>query len=169
MTSLLTIAECKALVRSSVSDTDLQVVIDRVEGMITNKIGAYQDDSGAVTITKTVKGGGERLFLPVAFSEIISITEDDDLLDSDDYRAWGDQGMAERLPDGAVFGTVCVVVFKPVDQRNERKQATIDLVRLFVERTAMVSENVAGEYSFSAPEWDKDIKRAIKNLCFTEV
>lgn len=166
MTSLLTIAECKALVRTAVSDTDLQEIIDRIEAIITKKIGAPQDNTNTVTITETVQGGGEHIFVKVAFSEVVSITEDGAAVDSDDYQVWGDSGMVERLPEGTEWGDVCVITYKPVDQTNERKQATINLVRLYVERTAMVSENIAGEYSFSAPDWDKAIKRELKNLCF---
>ena len=169
MTSLLTIAECKALVTTRLSDVNLQALIDRIEKIIENRIGAYQVDANTVTISETVEGKGEHLFVKVPFSTIVSITEDDSLMDADDYREWGKSGMVQRLPEGETFGDVCVVVYKPVDQRYERKQATIELVRLYAERTAMVSENVAGEYSFNAPDWDKAIKRELKNLCFTEV
>ena len=169
MTSLLTIAECSSLVKTSLATTDLQAVIDRIEAIIANRIGAYQVDGNTTTITETVRGKGQHLFLKVAFSEIVSITEDGTLLDADDYQEWGPSGMVERLPEGGEFGDVCIVVYKPTDQREERKQATLELVRLFVERTAMVSENIAGEYSFNAPDWDKAIKRELKNLCFLEV
>ena len=169
MSSLLTVAECQALVKTSLSSINLQALIDRIEKIIENKIGAYQVDGDTVTITETVEGKGEHIFVKVPFSTIVSITEDDNLMDADDYQEWGKSGMVERLPEGESFGDVCVVVYKPVDQREERKQATIELVRLYAERTAMVSENVAGEYSFSAPDWDKAIKRELKNLCFTEV
>lgn len=169
MTSLLTIDECQALVTTRLLDADLQALIDRIEKTIDNRIGAYQVDGNTVTITETVEGKGEHIFVKVPFSTIVSITEDGSLLDADDYQEWGKSGMVERLPAGESFGDVCVVVYKPTDKREERKQATIDLVRLYVERTAMVSENIAGEYSFNAPDWDKAIKRELKNLSFTEV
>ncbi len=169
MTSLLTIAECRALVRTSLTDTNLQALIDRIEAQIVARIGANQDDTGNITITETLEGEGEHLFVKVPFASVVSITEDGSLLDADDYQVTGDSGMIERLPEGCVFEETCVVVYKPVDQRSERKAATIELVRLQVERTAMVSESVAGEYSFNAPDWDKAIKRELRNLCFMEV
>lgn len=166
MTTLLTTAECRMLIKTALSDTDLESVIARIEAAITKKIGAYQDESGSVTITETVEGDGEHIFVKVPFTEIVSITEDGTSVDADDFRAWGDSGMIERLPEGNQWEDVCVVTYKPVDQREERKAATINLVRLTLERTAMVSENVAGEYSSTAPDWDKAIKRELKNLCF---
>jgi len=169
MANLLSTAECRSLITSSKTDAELDAMIAMVETMISNKIGAAQDESGTVTISETVDGGDEHLFVKVAFSEVVSITEDGTAVDSDDYRAWGKSGMVERLPEGEEWGDVCVVTYKPVDQRTERKVATINLVRLMLERTAMVSENVAGEYSSTAPDWDKAIKRELKNLCFLEV
>jgi hypothetical protein len=166
MTNLLTTAECRVFVKTSLDDTELEAVIARVEAMITNKIGTAQDETGNIEIVETVQGNGEHIFVKVAFSSVVSITEDGTAVDSDDYRAWGESGMVERLPEGSEWGDVCVITYKPVDQREERKQATIELVRLFLERTAMVSENVAGEFSFNAPDWDKAIKRELKNLMF---
>jgi len=169
MTPLLTTAECRYLVKTSKTETELTAIIARIEAMIANKIGAYQDETGNVTITETVKGKGYHLFLKVPFSSVVSISEDGATVDTDDYQEWGSSGMIERLPECTEWGDECVVVYKPIDQRYERKQATTELVRLFIERTAMVSENIAGEYSFNSPDWDKAIKRELKNLCFTEV
>jgi hypothetical protein len=169
MTSLLTTTECRALVQTSLTDVDLQAVIDRIEAKIAKKIGAAQNETNSVTIVETVEGDGEHIFVKVPFSEIVSITENGASVDADDYRGWGDSGMIERLPEGFHWEDVCVVTYKPVDQRDQRKEATINLVRLTLERTAMVSESVAGEYSYNAPDWDKAIKRELKNLCFLEV
>lgn len=167
MSSLLTIAECRAFINTSLTDAQLQVVIDRAEAMITSKIGAAQNDPNTVTIAETVVGGGEHIFTRVAFSTVVSITEDGVAVDADEYQEFGESGMVANS-DGE-WGDVCVITYKPVDQRSERTQAAIDLVRLMLERTAMASENVAGEYSYNAPDWDKSIKRVLKNLCFTEI
>lgn len=169
MTSLLTIAECRALVKTALLDADLQVVIDRIEGQITKRIGAPQDNTGNITVTETVRGKGENLFLRVPFSAVVSVTEDGVLVDAAEYQSWGPSGMIERLPEHSIWGAVCVVVYKPSDMRDERKQATIDLVRLTIERTAMNSESIAGEYSFTAPDWDASFRKIMRKLCFTEV
>lgn len=166
MSSLLTIAECRALVKTSLSDAELQAVIERIEAQITKRIGAPQDDSGNVTITETVRGNYGQLFLRVPFSAIVSVMEDGNLVDAANYQSWGASGMIERLPEHAVWGAVCVVVYKPSDMRYERKQATIDLVRLVVERTAMTSESIAGEYSFTAPDWDAAFRKILRKFSF---
>lgn len=169
MTSLLTIAECRALINTSKSDTELQAIIDRAETLISDRIGAAQDENWTVTISQTVRGKGQNLFVRVPFAEIVSVTEDSLVLDADDYRAWGDSGMITRLPEGEEWGDVCLVIYKPVDQREKRKAATINLVRLMLEQTAMASESIGGEYSYSAPDWDKVIKQELRNLCFPVV
>lgn len=169
MTTLLAVAEARSLIKTHLNDDDLTSIIERIEAQISARIGEYQDDSGAVTITQTVRGEANHIFLRVAFSSIVSITEDGIVLDAEDYREWGESGMVERLPEESDWGSRCVVVYKPVDQRIQRKDATINLLRLTLERTAMASESFAGEYSFNAPDWDKAIKRELKNLCYPEV
>ena len=169
MTSLLTIAECRALVKTAVSDANLQVVIDRIEAQITKKIGAAQDDTGVITVTETLKGGGNHLFLRVPISAVVSITEDGNLVDPSDYQIWDVSGMVEHLPEFSDWGSVCVVIYKPADMRDERKQATVDLVRLVIERTAMSSESIAGDYSFTAPDWDAAFRKVMRKLYFAEV
>ena len=166
MASLLSLSECRALVKTSLSDADLQGVIERVEGEITKRIGAAQDDAGTVTIKETVRGCGEQLFVKVPFTEIVSITEDGSAVNSDQYLPWGGSGMIEHVPAGSTWGTVCAVTYKPADQRLQRKQATIDAVRLVVERTAMISESIGGEYSFTAPDWDAAMHKVLRKLCF---
>lgn len=164
--SLLTVAELRAEVRSSKTDAQLQSIIDRVEGIIQDRIGPYQIDDGSVVVTETVPGGGEHLFLRVPLSTVTALSENGLELDAAEYQVWGQSGMIERLPEGAEWGSVCTVSYKPVDQRLERKLAALNLVRLMLERTAMTSESIAGEYSYNAPEWDLAIKRELKNLSF---
>lgn len=163
MSSLLTTVECRALVKTALSDSELQAVIDRAEAMITARIGAAQDDGNTVTCTETLRGGGEHLFTKAAFSTVVSIVEDGATLSSGDYEEFGESGLISLMPEGK-WGAVCVVVYKPLDQREARIQAAIDLVRLLIERTAMTSENVAGEYSFTAPNWEVEKNKILKSL-----
>jgi hypothetical protein len=164
--SLLTVAELRTEVRSSKTDVQLQAIIDRVEGIIQDRIGPYQIDDGSVVVTETISGGGEHLFLRVPIGTVTALAENGIELDEAEYRVWGQSGMIERLPEGAEWGATCTVSYKPVDQRFERKLATLNLVRLMLERTAMTSESIAGEYSYNAPEWDLAIKRELKNLSY---
>lgn len=167
--SLVSPADVRVLVNTSLSNENLQVVIDRVEAEITAKIGAPQNDGGTVQIVKTLAGEGENLFFPTDLSAIVSVMEDSVTLDSDEYQIWGG-GVLEKLPLGARWGRRCVVTYKPVDDRPKRTQAVIDLVRLELNRTAMKSEHIAGEYSYTAPEdWERERRKIFRRLMFRAI
>jgi hypothetical protein len=169
MTSLVSPANVKALINTAVSDDNLQEVIDRIEAQIVQKIGLPQDNNYTVEITKTLRGGeGDSLFLPTDIYSVTSIVEDDVTLEADEYRMWG-AGVIERL-SSTNWGSVCVVNYKPADDRPKRKQVIIDLVRLTIERTAMKSESIGGEYSYTATDdWDVEFRKAMKRLMFKAV
>lgn len=170
MASLVSPANVKALVNTSLSDEDLQDVIDRVEAQVTEKIGVpWTDDDAPAEVVKTMRGEGASLFFPTEIHAVISIVEDETTLDADQYRVWGG-GVIERLPIGADWGDRCVVTYQPVDDRLKRTQVIIDLVRLVIERTAMKAESIAGEYSYTAPDnWEVEFRRAVKKLRFQAV
>lgn len=169
MTSLVTPAIVKTLVKTSLSDTNLQDVIDRVEAQITERIGEPQTDAMATTVTKTLRGEGEFLFVPTEIYAVVSITEDGNALSSDQYQTWAG-GVIERLPSDSHWGDRNVVIYKPADDRKKRTQVIVDLVRLVLERTAMKSESVAGEYTYTAPDdWDEQFRKAMRKLYFKPV
>jgi hypothetical protein len=166
MTSLVSPADVKAILNTAMSDANLQTVIDRVEAQIIEKIGAPQDDSYTVEIEKTLRGDTQYLFTPAEIYSVTSIVEDGTTLSADEYRIWGG-GVIERLPEGAYWGDRCVATYKPTDDRLKRAQVIIDLVRLVIERTALKSENIAGEYSYTAPDnWNAEFRKALKRLTF---
>ncbi|RPJ38663.1 MAG: hypothetical protein EHM35_04015 [Planctomycetaceae bacterium] len=168
MPSLVSPADAKALISTSLSDANLQLVIDRVEAQIIEKIGAPQVDGMTTTLAKTMRGEGSYLFMPTEIHEIVSIVEDMVTLDADQYQIWAG-GVIERLPSGS-WGDRIVVTYKPVDDRLKRKQVIIDLVRLVLERTALRQESVGGEYSYTAPsDWDAEFRKAMKRLTFQAV
>lgn len=167
--SLVTVADVQALINTSLSSSDLQDVIDRVEAQVTARIGAPQTDAYATTVTKTLRGEGMNLFMPTEVYEVSSIVEDTVTLTSDEYRVWGG-GVIERLPMGSNWGDRIVVTYKPADDREKRSQVIIDLVRLVLERTALKAESVGGEYSYTAPEnWNREFNRAMRRLTFRAV
>ena len=169
MTSLVSSADAKKLINTSLSDIDLQEVIDRVEAQITERIGEPQTDAMAITVTKVMRGEGEFLFVPTEIYAVVSIVEDGNALTSDQYQTWAG-GVIERLPSDSNWGDRMTVVYKPTDDRKKRTQVIIDLVRLVLERTAMKSENIAGEYSFTAPDnWDEEFRKAMRRLYFKPV
>ena len=164
--SLVTPADVKALINTSMSDANLQDVIDRVEAQITARIGAPQTDAYATEVVKTMRGEGEYLFMPTEIYSVSSIVEDTSTLTSDQYQTWAG-GVIERLPEDSHWGDRVVVTYKPTDDRLVRAQVIIDLVRIVIERTAMKSESIAGEYSYTAPDnWDAEFRKAMKRLVF---
>lgn len=167
--SLVTIAHARALINTSLSDANLQIVIDRVEEQVTARVGAPQTDGYGTTLVKTLRGEGENLFMPTDIHAVTSIVEDMATLTSDEYQTWGG-GVIERLPMGSLWGDRVTVTYAPADDRKVRSQVIIDLVRLVLERTAMAQENIAGEYSFTAPDnWDRAFNRAMRRLTFRSV
>lgn len=167
--SLVTPTDVKALINTSMSDANLQTVIDRVEAQITARIGAPQTDAYATEVVKTMRGEGEYLFMPTEIYSVSSIVEDTSTLTSDQYQTWAG-GVIERLPDDSHWGDRVVVTYKPTDDRLVRAQVIIDLVRIVIERTAMKSESIAGEYSYTAPDnWDAEFRKAMKRLVFKAI
>lgn len=173
--SLLTVAELKAQIKTSRSDDTLQNIIDREESAINRLVGAPYSETGeeADTVTETMAGDGMRnLYLRRRFSDIESITEDDVELTGGaetDWREWPSEGRVERLPAGCRWGSVVVIEYIPADDNNERKAAIVELVRLALDRTALASENVAGEYSYTAPEWEERRREITARLMFSGV
>jgi len=167
--SLVTVELARDLINTSLTDDELQVVIDRVETQVTARAGSPQTDGYATTIVKTMRGEGENLFMPTEIYDVVSIVEDDVTLDASDYQTWAG-GVLQRLPLGSNWGDRMVVTYRPVDDRSVRRQVVIDLVRLVLERTAMESESVGGEYSFTAPpNWDRAFNKAMRRLTFRAV
>lgn len=159
--SLLTLAEARALIKTSLTDPELQAVIGREEDEIIRLYGAHYV-SGTTTVSETLEGGGASLFLRRPIFSVSSVTEDGAALASADYRLWGAQGRIERLPKGATWGEVITVVYVPQDDNGRRKAALIDLVRLAVEHTALKSESIAGEYSYTAPDWEAERAKLLR-------
>jgi hypothetical protein len=171
MTSLVSPADVKALINTSMSDANLQTVIDRVEAQITARIGAPQTDTYTTEVVKTMRGDedGLYLFMPTEIYSVSGIVEDLNTLTSDQYQTWAG-GVIERLPEYSHWGDRCVVTYKPTDDRLVRAQVIIDLVRIVIERTAMKSESIAGEYSYTAPDnWDAEFRKAMKKLVFKAI
>lgn len=168
MAPLVTAETAKKQINTSLSDDDLQEIIDRIEAQIAARIGdPWTDDETPSEVERTVRGDGMSLFLPTGIYEVVSIVEDDVELTADEYRVWGNGGVIERLPVDSVWGKVCDVTYKPMDDRFKRIPVIIDLLRLTLERTAMKSESIAGEYSYQAPEnWDAEFRKAMKRLVF---
>lgn len=181
--STLSIAELKDLVNTGLGDLRLQAIIDREELEIDRRLGPVSDGV-APSIVETKPGGCANIFLRRPIVSVSQVREQQILggsfvtLLASQYQVWKDEGRLERLPAasaapswgaGDIFGPLVEVTYIAADDRSRRKMAIVEFVRLALERTAMQSENVAGEYSYSAPEWDVLRARLYKSLGFWEV
>lgn len=165
MANLLDVSEARALLRTSKSDDELEEIIAREESEMIRRFGAHW--ATGITVQETHKGKGYNLFLRRPTTAITSITEDDVAVASADYRLWGGEGRVERI--SGYWAGVCVVTFTPANDNPGRKRALIQLVRLELERTAMKTESIGGEYSYTAPDWDKERSRVYRRAGFVLV
>lgn len=169
--SLVQPSEVRWFIATSLDDGALQWVIDKVEADVTAVLGEPQDDAGDVELTETLRGEGKYLFLKRPIASVTSVTEtystdDTRVLTTDDYQIWATEGKLERLTHGAKWPWMVEVVYKPTDDRPRRRQMIVDLVRLVIERTAMQSESIAGEYSYKAPEWEAEYQKVMDRMRF---
>jgi hypothetical protein len=172
--SILTVDQARALVSTALDDAQLQAVIDREEAEIVRRLGAAY--ATGVSLAETHPGGGKSIFLRRGIGSVTTVTErvspasDPVTLVATDYFAWADEGRLERLPPGGRWGAVIVVTYAPQDDREQWRQVEAELVRLLLARTALKSESVAGEYSYTAPDnWDADRAALLRRLGFLNV
>lgn len=171
--SLLTVDELRAQVQTGVDDVELQTIIDREEAEIIARYGAHADGSSA--IVETVDGGSGSLYLKRRVLSITSISERQSLggaattLSSTQYHVWAGQARVTRLSEGTRWGRSVTVTYVPADDRPLRTQVVVELVRQALEQTAMKQESVAGEYSFTAPDWESQRRRLMKRLEFPAI
>ena len=104
----LTVADCRALVPTPLSDVQLQAVIDRVEDEIDDAIGAVQTGALATSLTETIKGGDTNIFVKRPISSVTTVTEYSDLTDTtgvdltenEEFYIWEDEGRLQRIGGG---------------------------------------------------------------------
>ncbi len=183
--STLSVAELRSLVNTGLNDSSLQLIIDREELEITRRLGAASDGS-TTSIVETKPGGCANHYTrrPIAsvsqVREQLALGQSFTTLLTTEYQVWKDEGRLERLPTalsgiptwsmgGSLWGALIEVTYIPVDDRERRKLAIVEFCRIALERTAMKSESVAGEYSYQAPEWDALRATLYRSLGFMEV
>lgn len=170
--SLLTAAELRLQVQSGLSNADVQTIIDREEAEIIRRYGAHYDGSA---ITEVCSGGSCSVFLKRRIGSVSSITEAQSLggtqttLTSTQYHIVANEGRIIRLSEGTRWGRYVSVVYVPADDSALRKQVLIELTRQALEQTAMKSENVAGEYSYQAPDWEAQRRALYRRLGLMEL
>jgi hypothetical protein len=161
--SLLTPEEVKVRIHTSLTDAQLQTVIDREDAEIVRRFGAHYVD-GTTSVSETLQGGMANLYLKRGIASITSVVEKYilpsetgyTLTEDTDFCSWGAEGRIERLPVGLKWSRFVVVSYVPQDDNARREEALLALVRIALSRTAMRSESIAGEYSYTSPEWEKE-------------
>jgi hypothetical protein len=168
--SLVTVAEVRALVNSGLTDAQLQAVIDREEAIMVERCGAHYVDT-SMRNTETLHGGYTRLHVAQKITSVYRVTEDSVVLSQadGDFRLWELEGCLERLPVGSLWGEVVSVIYVPYNDNQRRKAVLVEMVRHALERMAMASESVAGEYSYHAPDWEYERARLLRSLNFRAI
>lgn len=176
---LLTIPEALERLPStnSLSMFALQQIIDGEDQAMVRHLGAHFSGE---QVTEELEGGGRDLFLrraihPDVALYSVSITEYTDYteasgrtLEAGEFFAWRLQGRIMRIK-GPRWCKRVTVRYVPVDDTAQRKTAMLDILRLIIERTAMKSENIAGEYSFHAPDWERERMRIYRRFGFMKI
>lgn len=176
MSSLIDIAEVRDVINTPLSDAALQTIIDREDQAIVDQVGAHYGGT-SVTVTEVLKGEDTpSLFLRRAFTSVSEVNEKTAYNDAawaaltanEEYYVWADEGRIERL--SGAWGVLVQVIYVPIDDNEARKAVLIELVRIAIERTALKSESVAGEYSYTAADdWEVSRAQILKRLGFWEI
>lgn len=173
--SLVSVDNVRALVPTPLNSVDLQIIIDRVEAEITEKIGVAYNSDSPPSIAETIQGSNcysiftkrpiESITSVIDYSSLTDVTGTT-LVNGTTFHGWLGSGEIRRL-GGGQFGEKVIVTYVPKDQRDKRKTAIIDLVRLELSRTALAEEDVAQEYRYKAPKsWDAEKRKIMRRLTF---
>lgn len=152
MSELLPVAQLRAVVQSALTDAELEAVIDDEEAELVRRLGPHGD--GATTVVERVTASGDVLFVSRPVASVTSITSSGTAVSSALYTTA--LGGGQILHTGAGWPTgALLVTYVPADDQPRRRRVLIELVRLALEQTAFQGESVAGEHSYTAPNWEE--------------
>lgn len=149
VTSVTSLAEVRALVTTSLSDVDLQAIIDREEAWLAGRVGAL---SGERTDRFRPGLGDTTLYLRRR-ADAVAVTDDGvALVEDTDYVFTPASGALRRgaWNEAACWTGPVTVTWTPADEA-EVKAAVIELVRGTLGETGFDSEDI-GEYSYTRGE-----------------
>ena len=169
--SLLTIAQLRTEVQTSLLNDALQTIIDREEEQMVDRLGPHYVAATAISETHPVRSGGKNVYTRRRIQSVSSVAErspggDNATVAATNYEVWAGQGRIERI--SGEWAARVVVTYIPADDSAKRKQALITLIRLILERTALKQESFAGEHSYTAGDWDAERAQIYRNLGFME-
>lgn len=146
--ALLTTAEIRTYISTSLADAALQVLLDATEQDIIAAAGTTTDQ------TEYADGGYAKLVLTRPIGEVDSVTEyadtaSESVLAADDYRI--DGHILHRLTTGTnpayYWHGPVKVVHDPSDRLAERKRAQVALVQLELAYASGITSERIGDYS----------------------
>lgn len=155
--SLVTPAQVKALVSTSLSDADLQVIIDREEGWLAGLIGALSGERSEVFYPRR---GSEHLHLRRPTDSVTvdnngtTVDEGDEI---GDFRLLYSGTVVELVSADWLSSTTALTGYGPVsvtytpNDSDAIETAIIDLLRLRTTDTGYVSERI-GQYSYQTAQ-----------------
>ena len=174
--SLLSVTDARAEVETTLSDAELQIVIDRIEAEITESLGESFTVLDGDDLTETHAGYTQSLFLNRKIASVTTVTEYSSLVGSvgrvltadQEYVVWPKEGRLERITGR--WGAKVTVAYQPLDQDKKWKSAIIDLLKLTLVRSPLMSETVAGEMAYTRPDnWEQEKLRIIRRLRFVTI
>lgn len=149
MASVTSIAEVRALVTTSLSDVDLQAIIDREEAWLTGLVGPLEGER-TVTFRPTYSDGA--MYLRRRTTDVALVEDGVALVPDTDYVFTPENGALRRgtvlLP--RTWGAIVTATFTPSDLADV-KRAVIELVRGSLDETGYDSETIDG-YSYTRGE-----------------
>lgn len=137
---MLTVDEARALVTTSLSDADLEDVIEREEAWLARRIGPLEGER----IETFVSRDGDEVLRLQRPADSVAVEDDSGSLSAFSYRRWSDVVPGTSTASLSWAGDV-LVTYTPNDEL-EVKRSLITLVRLAVSESAYASQ-AAGGYS----------------------
>lgn len=146
--ALLSVADIRGAIDTSLSDARLQDLLDATEQDILAAAGAVAEQ------TEYAYGGYSALVLTRPIGTVTSVTEESKTLSelelaADDY--WVDGYILRRLDTGTnprrTWNGLVEVVHAPASDTAERKRAQVALVRLDLAAAAGVASERIGDYA----------------------
>ncbi len=163
--ALLTAADVRAHVETSLDDVALQRIIDRLDTDMILRAGPH---SGP--LTEVLPGATPSVYLGRPVASLTSVREGERIqlstpaLDlSLDLTLWADEGRIERRPAAARFAPVVEVVYDPVDDLDRRKRTLLELVRLDLAQSGRSRERI-GEYRYSGLDYETHREALLREL-----
>lgn len=174
--TILSIDALRQRIETPASDSALGDLLDRIEADIVRHLGNPYVNA-TTPVSETHRGDGYSLFLKRRILSVDTVTEyilgasgwtPQALTEGSDFLVWNDEGRLERRQMG--WRARVVVAYVPQDDRPAWKEAELDLARIALSRSALKSESVGGEYSFTAPDdWEVEKARVLQRLGFVEL